>query len=425
MRNEIAKQIINCRSGREGVAKILNGVSLESGTLGGETSAFAVAALDVNSGGKLPQYNPLYDALNKTKVSRMYYQWYPDSEDFDMFAHVWKKDGSTGYQQVIADFGWSDPVAELPEGAESSGEKSDDELNWNNEGNWYEETTGEGEAEETLYYQVIVTDLYWGIDPSFISGLELPEDTEYLTYEQLESIDMTDYIEGPKDDSDLVEEYMFQYWFYDNSAFKKYLQDMVLTPNPINTAIFYKQLDVAQEDIDDLNDSGEYNEFLDWVNFELRRNVEDYIITSMFNSGDYNESIYCFYPEHIDETFTYLMQGEIDLSNLTEMVNNVCTEYKWLIINPNTLNTLLDDNGLKDKYELAGRLNVDYVYVTYGIMEEMVVCLDPNEFWLREKNTLEVAYPVYHENKVTFLYEKNVGIKPHSPLCSGMLYNFE
>ena len=65
MNNEIAKQILNCRSGKDGVAKILNGLTLSSGTLGGEVAGFAVAT-------KWNAENPLYEALNHVKVSRMF-----------------------------------------------------------------------------------------------------------------------------------------------------------------------------------------------------------------------------------------------------------------------------------------------------------------------------------------------------------------
>lgn len=437
MRNEIAKQIVNCRSGKEGVKRILNGVSPTDGTMGGETPIFAASeTLWSDIYGSHSGSNSLYDALNHVKVSRMFVQLTNDGErDYDFVPRQWLKDSSMGYQQVIADFGWSDPVAELPEGVESSGDKSDDELEWGNEGKWYEETTGEGEAEETLYYQVIVTDLYWGIDPGFLSDLNLPEDTEYLTYEQLESIDMTNYIEGPKDDSDLVEDYMFQYWFYDPSVFKKKLQEMCLMPVNINTALIYKQLDVTQEDIDDLNDSGEYADFVEWVNYELRKNVEDAIIAYMLGSNVVDpinneplidtDAIYRFTEDTIDDRFTYL-DVYIDetglVKGLTQLSSNINADRKWLVINPDALQKALDEMGpTADKYSLAARIGVDYVYVTCLCPNEQAIILDPDEMWLREKNVINTAYPVYDNNKVNMLYEINCGIKPHRAWSTALL----
>ncbi len=440
MRNEIAKQIINCRSGREGVAKILNsyvpeptipanqgvgsGIYLDGGNLAGETSAFAVATMNTTgySASQLSQTNPLFDALNKTKVSRLYYQWTPDGWEGgdDFTAHVWKKNSSTGYQQVLAEYDWSEPVEELPEGAESQGEKEGVEPSADTLGQWYEETTGEGEAEETLYYQVIVSDLYWGVEPEILEELELPEDTMCLNYEQWNSAGGE---EAELKESSALAEENIDAWFYDPSAIQKRLQDMILNPNPINTSLVYKQLDVAQEDIDDLNDSGEYSEFLDWVRFELRRNVEEYVIASMLGTVDPIDGIYSFNPETADDMFTtiYYTDGNIDLDDIISANSDVITDYKWLVINPITLETILADTGLKDKYELAGRLNVDYVYVTYSISPDNAVILDPNKFWMREKSVLDVAYPVYQNNKVTFLYEKNIGIVPSFPYCSALV----
>lgn len=304
MRNDIAKQIFDCRSGKEGVAKILNGVSLSSGSLGGETSVFAVAS-------KWTVENPLYEALNHVKVSRMFYT----TQDIDAegaSANAWSK-----------------------------------------------------ESEEA-----------------------------------------------------------------------KALQALTLTPQPILTSIFYKQLDVAQEDMDDLNDSGEYAEFLEWATWELRRHTEDLVISSLLgNSEIYTGTVtYPFLKDKVSSVFTTVttksQSGDTDFAyitvqNVADMVATVKTERKWLVINPDDLKTLVEEmaimNPAADQFSLAGRVGVDYVYSTTLAMRGKVICLDPDEMWLREKNTIEVAYPLYHYNKTNMLYEINCGIRPHAPLCSAML----
>lgn len=304
MRNDIAKQIFDCRSGKEGVARILNSVSLSSGTLGGETPVFAVAS-------KWTRENPLYEALNHVKVSRMFYT----TQDIDAqgaSANAWTKDST--------------------------------------------------EAKE--------------------------------------------------------------------------LQALSLTPQPIQTSIFYKQLDVAQEDIDDLNDSGEYAEFLDWASWELRRHTEDLVISSFIGNSDiYTGTVtYPFLKNKVSSVFTTVdtqsQTGASDYSyvtvaNVAAMCSTVLSDHKWLIVNPTDLDNLVaemsETNPTADKYGLAGRCGVDYVYSTNLAMRGKVICLDPDEFWLREKNTLEVAYPVYDYNKTNMLYELNCGIRPHAPLCSAML----
>lgn len=400
MNNEIAKQIMNCRSGKDGVAKILNGLTLSSGTLGGEVAGFAVAT-------KWNAENPLYEALNHVKVSRMFYTT-QDINSTYAHADVWTKNSATSYSQVIADtYGWSEGVAELPTGAESSGTKDDDYLIEDNAGKWYQD------AEDDKYYQVIVATVKWDdattTEPDTVTG---EKTSQNLTVENL------------------------GLWFYDLSGVQKLLQALTLTPNPINTAMFYKQLDVTQEDLDDLQDGGEYADFIEWVSWELRRHTEDLVISSFLgNSSIYTGTVtYPFLADEISSVFTTKSAKEqasasdydyITVANVAAMVSTVKTDHKWLVINPTDLDTLIGEMAenapTADKYALAGRVGVDFIYSTELAMRGKVICLDPEEFWLREKNILEVAYPVYDYNKTTMLYEITCGIRPHKPLCSAML----
>ena len=401
MRNDIAKQIFDCRSGKEGVAKILNEVSLSSGTIGGETSVFAVAS-------KWTRENPLYEALNHVKVSRILYT---TQDILNQYAHAdtWTKTSNIGYNQVEATYGWSDPVEVLTEGAESSGDKAEATPSADTYENWYEDDSGE----TTLYYQVVIASIEWGDTTT-----EEPDD-----------------VEGEKNDSELIDDNIGK-WYIDYSGVEKALQALTLTPNPINTALFYKQLDVTQEDMDDLNDSGEYADFLEWASWELRRHVEDLVISSLLgNSEIYTGTVtYPFLKNKVSSVFTTVdtqsQTGSSDYSyvtvaNVAAMCSTVMSDHKWLIVNPTDLDNLVaemsETNPTADKYGLAGRCGVDYVYSTNLAMRGKVICLDPDEFWMREKNTIEVAYPIYDYNKTTMLYELNCGIMPHNPMCSAMM----
>lgn len=316
MRNEIAKQIVNCRSGKEGVKRILNGVSPTDGTMGGETPIFAASeTLWSDTYGSYARSNSLYDALNHVKVSRMFVQTTQDLE---------------------------------------------------------------GNTFDTVPRQ----------------------------------------------------------WLKDSSGIQKKLQEMLLNPVNINTALIYKQLDVAQEDIDDLNDSGEYADFVEWVNYELRKNVEDAIIAYMLGRDVVapeteepllidTDAIYRFTPDTIDDMFTI-----VDTYNdnrglvkcLTELSSSICADRKWLVIHPEALHKALDEMGpTADKYNLAARIGVDYVYDTSLCPNGQAIILDPDEMWLREKNVINTAYPVYDNNKVNMLYEINCGIKPHRASSTALL----
>ena len=206
----------------------------------------------------------------------------------------------------------------------------------------------------------------------------------------------------------------------------KEIQELELSPREITTSYQYKRQQITQEDLDDLRDSGEYDEFLDWTTWELRRNVEDYIIGTILgiSPGDVPASFKyeLLYQENSPLNIAY--EFDTDILALQTMCSNVYKKgSKWLILNPETYFIILNDSGLITEYNLMSNLGVDYIYQTYLCNPNLIVCMDPSQYVVKIKNELSVAYPFYQGNAINFQYEINGGGLIKSPGACGFMFN--
>jgi hypothetical protein len=88
----------------------------------------------------------------------------------------------------------------------------------------------------------------------------------------------------------------------------------------------------------------------------------------------------------------------------------------------------INDNGEVNmtgitEAELAEMVGVDKIYKTTLISEGRVICFIPSEYWVKIKNTLNLAYPQYEMNAQNLQYEINLGGKIHGLLSAAVLYN--
>lgn len=206
----------------------------------------------------------------------------------------------------------------------------------------------------------------------------------------------------------------------------KEIQELDLAPREITTSYQYKRQQITQEDLDDLRDSGEYDEFLDWTTWELRRNVEDYIIGTILGTYNYGDVPASFKYELLyqdNSPFVGNWGWSTDIADLQTMCAGVDKRgSKWLILSPETYYTILNDSGLMTEYNLMSNLGVDYIYQTWLCNSDLIVCLDPSQYVVKIKNELSVAYPFYQGNAINFQYEINGGGLVKSPsACQFML----
>lgn len=400
--NKIGKEIFSSRS-KDKVKEILNSISLTSGSLeGGLVSGFV--------GSNFYDINEFWEALNKTKFSKIIYT----TAEFDD-ANVWTKASSNLYYQVvIQDYKWSEGVNELPEGAVDSGTKTNTHLRAADYQKWYHD-------DNPKYYQVIAKTIVWGEGSATVPGT----------------------VSGIKLDSALIEANVGKYYL-DYSAVKKTVESLTVTPQSLNTTLIYKKQQIAQEDIDDLNESGEYGEFINFVTNELKNSVETFIVGNILGgelseNNDYLDSyLYRFTIDGVSDVFTTTIEktqtsssdySYVTIDNLMDLSKSVKKhQTKWLVIHPEDLQGLFNlsysGTGIYNfisKSNLADILDVDYIYSTPLIERGKVICLDPSEYWVRIKREIEISYPVYDLNGLSFQYELNVGSKIHAPLSSAML----
>ena len=67
---------------------------------------------------------------------------------------------------------------------------------------------------------------------------------------------------------------------------------------------------------------------------------------------------------------------------------------------------------LMSREELAAKIGVDKVFkkdYLAGVEGLHAIILDPDQYWVKEKKEVDVAFPQYEKNARGFLYELNAG----------------
>ena len=218
---------------------------------------------------------------------------------------------------------------------------------------------------------------------------------------------------------------------------EKAIQELTVDPKTLTTAYVYKRQRYAQEDLDDIMDAGNLGQFLDWTTWELRRHVVDMIVAavlgtkSLSNIEGLNASNAAFTTAigGGDALATYF--SFVNVENMRNMVDKVLAKGdKWLIMTQADFTRLaghiLASGGTTMYYtkeELASQLGVDKIYISNLIDEGKVACMVPSEYWVKMKNTLNVAYPQYEYNAQNLQYEINLAGAFHGILSSAYIYN--
>lgn len=389
-KNLIAKSIINSKSKEEVKKYLKDNISFSSGSFNNPL----VSPEIINS---WTYNNDLYNIISRTPYSKFYYTT-QDIDNINAKAAEWTKDSSVLYSEVILkDVQWGPELEELPEGASSSGEYDDSVLIVDNYEKYY---TKDGDPD--TYYQVIFKSAKFDTATS-----TLPDDTD---------------AEGEKNNGVLTEDNLGKY-FYDLNGTEKAIQELTISPKTISTSYIYKRQEITQEDLDDLMDAGNYDEFLEFITLELRRHVEDSIIGNIIGgafSQDYTVSKYeRFVIGETNSNFTTVktktQSGSSDYTYITTAnVQEMCdtaikTNIKWLVIHPADFRTLMDDAGVYSENALATLIGVDHIFQTNLAERGKVVCLDPTQYVIKVKNEINIAYPAYEFNKMNMQYEINGG----------------
>lgn len=227
------------------------------------------------------------------------------------------------------------------------------------------------------------------------------------------------------------------------NEYEKKVQDLVVRGKSIATDYVYKRLDIAMSDLDEINLASGGATFLRWVNEELDRQIANGIAKAILVGDSVNvenDKIYTFETigsKMATDFFTTVLNpenGDVTLGDLRRM--------RSAIHNPNGYPvTLCISRGVLDEVakfvyaqggtedyrsldELKAKIGVEEIFVTDLIPAEgavQAVMLIAEEYWVKEKNAISVAYPVWDKNKQMYQKERNIGGGIHGAKSTAVL----
>lgn len=211
------------------------------------------------------------------------------------------------------------------------------------------------------------------------------------------------------------------------SVTEKEIQALTVTGKTIATQYIYKRQQVAFEDLDSLEESGGTATFLRWINEELDRQIVNAIVAVMLgNTTDFTDitSIESLLGLGTTDAFrtavTVTDDANVTFAEARSIADAVATGRgaKWMVMNQTQLTALSafvyasgGDTIYRSKEEVAAMLGVDRIYVTDKVAT--VICFVPDEYWVKEKNAMQVSYPKYEFNVMNYQRERNIGAAVH------------
>lgn len=224
---------------------------------------------------------------------------------------------------------------------------------------------------------------------------------------------------------------------------EKAVQNLTLNGKSINTQYVYKRLPVALEDLDDINASGTAATFFEWVNEELDRQIANTIVMAILTGDAVNSennrvtSFEAIGSKVATDLFTTVLNpeaGDVTLGDLRRM--------RASIHNPNGYPvTLCISRSLLDKVskfvyatggtedyrtldEIKNKIGVEELFITDLLPAEgnvQAVMLIAEEYWIKEKNAISVAFAKYDNNTQMYQKERNIGGGIHGARSTAVL----
>ena len=214
-----------------------------------------------------------------------------------------------------------------------------------------------------------------------------------------------------------------------NSETKKAEQELAVEGKTINTAYIYKLQCLANEDLDDAREAGDEARLLNDIREELVRAVKGLAVRAILVGDAYNANgskvtvFETIGTKAATDLFTTVVNpavaNTITLADVRKTAAKVKTRRKWAFMTEDlklALATRIYAAGGTEFFfsdeELAAQLGVDRVIAKdcIGEVEGLhVVVLDPDEYWVKEKNVINTAFPEFRDNRQGYIYEINMG----------------
>lgn len=214
-----------------------------------------------------------------------------------------------------------------------------------------------------------------------------------------------------------------------SSQTQKEEQELALNGKAITTAYIYKLQALANEDLDDAREAGQEADLLRDLRDELMRAVKGLAVRAMLVGDAYNDNgskvtvFETIGTKTATDLFTTVVNpaaaNTVTLADVRKTAAKVKTRRKWAVVTEELklqLATRVYAQGGTEFFftdeELAAQLGVDRVIAKdfIGDVEGLhAVIFDPDEYWVKEKNVIDVAFPEYRDNRQGYVYEINMG----------------
>ena len=225
------------------------------------------------------------------------------------------------------------------------------------------------------------------------------------------------------------------------SEYEKLIQSLTVNGKQISTKYIYKRQQMAAEDLDEIEQAGQQSYFQKWINEELDQMIANTIVMAILVGdttnavGDRVTTFETIGNKAVSDLFTTVSVKATpalsDYRSAVDSVKNPNGLKKIAIMTQDTLTDIAEfiysaggSTSYRSKEEVAGQLGVEEIYVT-DILDlnsavKMVVMI-PDEYWVKEKKALEVAYPTYEKNVMNFMKERNMGGAIHGMFSTAVL----
>lgn len=216
-------------------------------------------------------------------------------------------------------------------------------------------------------------------------------------------------------------------------------QELAVNGKSITTAYIYKLQSLAHEDLDDAREAGEEARLLADIREELMRAVKGLAVRAILVGDAYNPNgskvtvFETIGTKTTTDLFTTVVNPEAantpTIADVRKAAAKVKTERKWAVMTSDLKLTLSQrpqgaDSHFYTDEELAAQIGVDRVIDKDFIGEVSglhAVIFDPDEYWVKEKNVIDTAFPEFRDNRQGYIYEINMGGALHGLESSAVL----
>lgn len=245
----------------------------------------------------------------------------------------------------------------------------------------------------------------------------------------------------------------------------KAIQELEANDRTIDTKYVYKRQAFAQEDLDEIEDAGQLQEFLATISEELRVLCKTGIVDAILMgdtinaAGDKITTFETIGTKAASDAFTSVLTssdadvaafisgiGATSLQSVLLASAKLAVSRLWnpynkkvvLAMHKDVLTIMSayvvaggGDVTFRTREEIAAQIGVDEIYTAECMPNDLktagtypiFVAFMPDGYWVKEKKALDIAYPQPWKNVQNMQYEINCGGKLHD-LLSSAVFNF-